>query len=233
MLLSSNATGTAERARERQPLTPIKTCKSYLSAVSRPPQGGIGPSPGRGRRSIEAPRFHQEGKRIEVEICLEITPEQTEPSLLRHVGELFALLRACVLEPAHVLNMMDHFVYENRELCRGGAGPALEEIDRLRRRPRIATRRILDSGIGEEPLVAQGGDLRAWRQHYAGRTIDARKVEVEHEPGFDRGQQRPLEDKSRFSLLPLDLACAGRPRIDRRGHRAGGERAPQQSSDHL
>src|SRR5262245_40111231 len=44
MLLSSNATGTAERAQERQPLTPNKTCKSYLSAVSRPPQGGIGPS---------------------------------------------------------------------------------------------------------------------------------------------------------------------------------------------
>src|SRR5262245_45253948 len=111
MLLSTDATGTAGRARERQPLTPIKTCKSYLSAVSRPPQGGIRPSPGRRRGSIEAPRFHQEGKRIEVEVRLEIAPEQTEPSLLRHVGELLALLRTRVLEPTYVLNMMNHFVH--------------------------------------------------------------------------------------------------------------------------
>jgi hypothetical protein len=33
MLLSTDATGIAGRARERQPLTPNKTCKSYLSAV--------------------------------------------------------------------------------------------------------------------------------------------------------------------------------------------------------
>jgi hypothetical protein len=64
-------------------------------------------------------------------------------------------------------------------------------------------------------------------------TIDARKIEVEREPGFDRGQQRPLDDESRFSLLPLDLVRAGRPRIDRRGHRAGGKRAPQQSLHHV
>src|SRR5262245_65921527 len=113
MLLSSNATGTAKRARERQPLTPIKTCKSYLSAVSRPPQGGIGPSPRRGRGSIEASRFHQERKRVDLEICFEIMPEQAEPSLLRHVGELLALLRARILETAHVLNMMNRFVHEN------------------------------------------------------------------------------------------------------------------------
>src|SRR5262249_49567348 len=80
-------------------------------------------------RSVEAGRFHQQRKWIEAEIVRETLPEKAQPTILRDIGELLALLRALMLETKHILKMMDHLMNQNRKLDRCFAPPAFRQID--------------------------------------------------------------------------------------------------------
>jgi hypothetical protein len=56
-------------------------------------------------------------------------PEKAQPTILRDIGELLALLRALMLETKHILKMMDHLMNQNRKLDRCFAPPAFRQID--------------------------------------------------------------------------------------------------------
>lgn len=88
-----------------------------------------GEGPARDKWLVETRRFHQERKWIEPEILRKAMPEKAQPTILRDIGELLALLRALMLETKHILKMMDHLMNQNRKLDRCFAPPAFRQID--------------------------------------------------------------------------------------------------------
>jgi hypothetical protein len=63
--------------------------------------------------SIETSCLHQQRKAVEAEVALEGVSEQFQPSLLRRIGELLALLRTGIFQPGYVLHVMHQLMHED------------------------------------------------------------------------------------------------------------------------
>ena len=81
--------------------------------------------------SVNALTADEYCERVEVELTLQVSAEQLQPLLLRFISELLALLRAVETNLPYILEMMDHFVHQNRHLCRRITPPIIWQIDRL------------------------------------------------------------------------------------------------------
>jgi hypothetical protein len=73
--------------------------------------------------SIHAACRDQERERINLELVIEITTEQSKPFLLRRISELLARLRTFKPGFGDVLKMMNHLVDENGHFGRRLACP--------------------------------------------------------------------------------------------------------------
>jgi len=119
--------------------------------------------------SVHAFRADQECEPVDFEVAQQVASEHPEPLLLCLVGKLFTFLRALELKLPDVLQVVDHFVNEDRQVRRRVAGPTFRQIDRLRnvvvhrhgqtlagQAGRYGPRLRLPSG---KPLVAQLNNL--------------------------------------------------------------------------
>src|SRR6266446_3077013 len=82
-------------------------------------------------RSIFARRCYQQRKGIKVEVTCETVTGVAQPTILRNIGELLALLGACIFDAKQIVKVMNHFMNKNRDLDIGAAGPAHRQINSL------------------------------------------------------------------------------------------------------
>src|SRR6266566_4375217 len=100
-----------------------------------------------------------------------------------------------------MLDVMNLFMNENRQLGHRAACPALREIYGLRRIGidgdcvtlgrccRTVTQRLLHSAIGQKAAVTQCRNLFRRHELNAWMTLDSRKIELSRKPRLDRGEQ--------------------------------------------
>jgi hypothetical protein len=159
-----------------------------------------GEGPARDKWLVETRRFHQERKWIEPKLIRKIMSEETEPTILRDIGELFALLWTLMFEPKDILKMMDHLMYQNRKLDRCFALPALRQIDSvcgvIVEGERIALGRCClivggnpSSGRREQCSKAQRCHLPCRHEPQNRILTDRRKIEFGRKPGCNRRKQ--------------------------------------------
>src|SRR5665811_928616 len=76
-------------------------------------------------QSVHACGRNQDREHIDLKLCLQVLSELLEPSILSYVSELFASHRAFEFEFAQVLEVMNHFVHQDRLLCGSRSGPGI------------------------------------------------------------------------------------------------------------
>ena len=64
--------------------------------------------------SAEAFGLHEDRKRIDIEVVHQVMPKQTQPLILCLVRKLLTFLRTSKFELSNILQVMDHFVHQNR-----------------------------------------------------------------------------------------------------------------------
>jgi hypothetical protein len=127
-------------------------------------------------------------------------PEKAEPTILRDIGELLALLWTLMFEPKDILKMMDHLMNQNRKLDRCFALPAFRQIDGvcgvIVEGKRIALGRCCLIGGGEPCSGRTKQCSKAQRCHLPCRhepqnriLTDRRKIEFSRKPGFNHWKQ--------------------------------------------
>jgi hypothetical protein len=187
-----------------------------------------GEGPARDKWLVETRRFHQERKWIEPKLIRKIMSEETEPTILRDIGELFALLWTLMFEPKDILKMMDHLMYQNRKLDRCFALPALRQIDSvcgvIVEGERIALGRCClivggnpSSGRREQCFEAQCCHLPCRHEPQNRILTDRRKIEFGRKPGCNHRKQsltRGIAGVSKVRLRP-DLSAVNFGSCDR------------------
>src|SRR5258706_9847020 len=100
-----------------------------------------------------------------------------------------------------MLDVMNHFMNENRQLGRRAACPTLQEIYCLRRigidghcvalgrYSQMAIHGLLYSAIRQKPTVTQCHNLFRRHELNAWMTLESRKIELSRKPRPDRGEQ--------------------------------------------
>src|SRR3954454_4832508 len=137
--------------------------------------------------SVKAFGLYQKRKRVEVKIRCQVVSEQAQRPILRLISERFTRLRAFVFEPEHVLEMMNHFMDQDRQLARSAPCPVVGQIYRLSSvvvngdsvvlsKPRpVVFCRLLD---GKERAIAQGGNFTGRHEFYARLAVNSGKVKL-------------------------------------------------------
>src|SRR4051812_147488 len=78
--------------------------------------------------SVKAFGLYQERKRVEVKIRRQVASEQAQPPILCSISERFTRLRTFIFEPKHILEMVNHFMDQDRQLGRSAASPIVGQI---------------------------------------------------------------------------------------------------------
>ena len=143
--------------------------------------------------SVKAFGLYQERKRVEVKIRRQVVSEQAQPLLLGSISERFTRLRTFIFEPEHILEMMNHFMDQDRQLGRSAASPVVGQIYCLSSvvvdgdsvvlsKPRpVIFYRLLD---GKERVDAQDGNFTGRHELYTRLAVNGGKEEVELKARF-------------------------------------------------
>jgi hypothetical protein len=83
-------------------------------------------------QSVKAMRFAEYRKAIKFKIRFKAVAEEVQPTILCRICELFAVLRALMLESELVLEVMHHFVHQDGLVCGRSSGPAFDQVDYFR-----------------------------------------------------------------------------------------------------
>ena len=83
-------------------------------------------------QSVKAMRFAEYRKAIKFKIRFKAVAEEVQPTILCSICELFAVLRALMLESELVFEVMRYFVHQDGQVCGRSSGPALDQVDYFR-----------------------------------------------------------------------------------------------------
>jgi hypothetical protein len=77
-------------------------------------------------------RFAEYRKAIKFKIRFKAVAEEVQPTILCSICELFAVLRALMLESELVFEVMRYFVHQDGQVCGRSSGPAFDQVDYFR-----------------------------------------------------------------------------------------------------